>query len=117
VFCADRHLYSGHSDIVAPFLDRRNGRWYLFTCRKGDPLTAPRIAVFDSRGERVRGCLDEGHIDMGWVAQQDDESGPVAAAIRIGAKTCGPDGRFHYDRVEFVFDALTGGRRTLPVSP
>jgi hypothetical protein len=32
----------------------------------------------------------------------------VASAIRIGHKTCGPDGRHHTDTTELTFDALTG---------
>ena len=51
------------------------------------------------------------------VGQQGGGNGPVAVAIRIGTKTCGPDGRFHTDCDEFLFDALTGRARTLPVRP
>src|SRR5262249_22258742 len=40
----------------------------------------------------------------------------VAMAIRIGQKTCGPQGRFHQDREEFTFDALTGEPGPLPFS-
>ena len=35
-------------------------------------------------------------------------------AVRIGHKTCGPDGRFHFDTEEFTWDALTGEPYELP---
>jgi hypothetical protein len=37
-------------------------------------------------------------------------------SIRIGEKSCGPDGRFHQAREEFIYDALTGAERELPFS-
>jgi hypothetical protein len=52
---------------------------------------------------------------MGWVARLSDAGGPIAVAIRVGAKTCGPDGRFHQGIDEFAFDALTGQPWPLPV--
>jgi hypothetical protein len=113
LFCADRTSYRGHSDIVQPVLDRATGRWCIYTCRESDPAAAPRVALFDAQGERTWGHVEHGHMDMGWVAQFER---PIAMAIRIGAKTCGPDGRFHFDRDEFVFDALTGEPQPLPFS-
>ncbi len=44
-------------------------------------------------------------MDFGWVAQWDEGSEPVAAAIRIGRKTCGPDGRHHQGLDEYVYGA------------
>jgi hypothetical protein len=113
LFCADRASYRGHSDIVQPVLDRASGKWFVYTCRESDPPAAPRVALFDARGQRVWGHVDAGHMDMGWVAQFER---PVAMAIRIGRKTCGPDGRFHFDRDEFTFDVLTGEPVALPFS-
>jgi hypothetical protein len=72
--------------------------------------------LFDDQGHRVWGHVDRGHMDMGWVARLGDGGRPVAMTIRIGRKTCGPDGRFHQDCEEFVFDALSGEARKLPFS-
>lgn len=116
LFCADRDVYCGHSDVVQPVLDRSSSRWFIYTCREGDEEASPRVALFDDKGERVWGHVDQGHIDMGWVACLGDDGAPVAIAIRIGNKACGPDGRFHYDRDEFTFGALTGEEHTLPFS-
>lgn len=101
---------------LAPLLDRATGRWFLYTCRESDPRAAPRVALFDAAGQRVWGALDQGHIDMGWVARLGPAGEPVAMAIRIGRKTCGPDGRTHQACEEFTFDALTGEPRPLPFS-
>ncbi len=116
IFCADRDLYSGHSDVIAPMLDHASGRWFIYTIREGDGEVSPRVALFDDKGARVWGAVDRGHMDMGWVARLNDDASHVAMAIRIGQKTCGPDGRFHQDRTEFVFDARTGHPRELPYS-
>ena len=116
LFCADRDVYKGHSDIVQPVLDRSGNRWLLYTCRENDPQATPRVVGFDAGGRRLWGHVDEGHIDMGWVARLGNNFEPVAMAIRIGHKTCGPDGRFHFERDEFVFNPLNGEPYTLPFS-
>jgi hypothetical protein len=114
LFCADRDVYRGHSDVVQPFLDRETGRWFLYTCRESDARATPRVLLFDDAGRRVWGAVEQGHMDMGWVARLGERL--VAMAIRIDAKTCGPDGRFHQGREEFAFDALTGEPLSLPFS-
>ncbi|MCI0477085.1 MAG: hypothetical protein L0Y55_12620, partial [Anaerolineales bacterium] len=116
IFCADRETYRGHSDIAQPVWDRAHNRWYVYTCREGDPHASPRVALFDDQGARVWGQVERGHMDLGWVAHPEENAPPLAMAIRIGAKTCGPDGRFHIDRDEFTFDALSGAPRPLPFS-
>jgi len=115
-FCADRETWRGHSDVVQPVLDRATGRWLLYTCRESDGAVSPRVALFDGRGQRIWGAVDRGHMDMGWVARLGEGGRQVSMAIRIGHKTCGPDGRFHQDRDEFVFDTLTGAEQRLPCS-
>jgi hypothetical protein len=112
-FCADRDHYAGHSDVIAPLLDRARGKWFIYTIRESDAKVSPRVALFDANGQRVWGAVDEGHMDMGWVAHLAGYDTPTAMAIRIGHKTCGPDGRFHVGMTEFCFDALTGAPRDL----
>ncbi|HUT32129.1 MAG TPA: polysaccharide lyase 11 [Planctomycetota bacterium] len=123
VFCADRMAYRGHSDVVQPFTDPRTGQWLLYTCRESDPKATPRVVVFDAKGNRVWGAVDEGHMDMGWIARLGDGGAPVAMAIRIGSKGAGPGGTTRTGVHEFVFSAVTGEKldlgfsvyRTLPV--
>jgi hypothetical protein len=64
------------------------------------------VNLYRADGTRVWGALDHGHIDMGWVANLDGRA--VASAIRIGAKTLGPGGRFHANLEEFAWDLWTG---------
>jgi hypothetical protein len=114
LFCADKDAYRGHSDIVQPIWSQETGRWLIYTCREGDPAASPRVVMYDGDGDYIWGQVEHGHIDMGWAARLAPGARPVVMAIRIGAKTCGPDGRFHQNRDEFVFDALTGESCDLP---
>jgi hypothetical protein len=114
LFCADRDSYRGHSDVVAPVLDWNTREWFFYTCRESDGNAAPRVAFYSSRGERIWGDLDRGHIDLGWVARLGDNREPVASAVRIGHKVCGPDGRYREGVEEFAWDAMTGRPVELP---
>ena len=117
LFCADRDTWRGHSDVIQPVLDWNEDRWYLYTCREGHQKVAPRVAFYDHQGRRIWGDLEEGHIDMGWVARLGDDGRKLAMAIRIGTKTLGPTGGLqHTGTEEFVYDALTGEERSLPFS-
>lgn len=116
LWCADRDTYRGHSDIIWPFRDPDDDGWLIYTCRESDPQASPRVVCYDAHGERVWGAVDRGHMDMGWVANVGEGGRPVAMAIRIDHKTCGPDGRHHFGRDEFVFDAATGEPVELPFS-
>ncbi len=122
LFCCDRDVYRGHSDVVQPIrLD--DGSWRIFTCREDDYEASPRVVMFDGEGRRLWGHVDRGHIDMGWTARIGPGGRLVTTAIKIGKKTCGPDGRFHQAIEEFAFDTITGEPielgfshyRTLPV--
>ena len=115
IFCADCTRWQQHSDVIAPFLDRETGQWYVFTTREKDVNQAPRVVTYDDQGEIVWSDLDRGHIDMGWVAR----SGPgelTATAIRIRSKSLGPDGRIHENLEEFAYDAITGTPKQLAFS-
>jgi hypothetical protein len=108
LFCADRDVYHGHSDVIQPFQDIETGRWYIYTCRESDGSASPRVVVFDDNGKRVWGQVDHGHIDMGWVARIGDNRKPIAMAIRIGNKRFTSNGIIHDVPEQFTFDALTG---------
>ena len=120
-FCADEDVYKGHSDIVIPTHDLDasdgEGEWLLYTCRESDGNAAPRVVLFDAKGQRRWGHVERGHMDMGWVARTNDDHSHTAMSIRIGAKTCGPDGRFHQQMDKFAFDVRTGDEITLPFDP
>ncbi|MEK3914564.1 hypothetical protein [Paenibacillus sp. FSL H7-0331] len=116
LFCADRDVYEGHSDVVQPILDSSSQTWSLFTVRESDPAATPRVVMFDDQGNRKWGDVEQGHMDIGWAARLKDDRSHVTMAIRIGAKTCGPDGRFHQDMDEFTYDAGTGKPYELPFS-
>ena len=108
VFCHDKENYSGHSDIIDPFKHPQTGEWLIYTCREKELKVAPRVAVFDSKGERVWGDVDYGHMDAGWIGNIGPNSRPIAMAIRIKGKEKNKDGVFH-DKVEqFTWDAITG---------
>lgn len=67
------------------------------------------------RGEPVLVTAQGTYADMylqGW--RPDLTRRWVAMAIRIGKKTSGPDGRFHQNCDEFLFDAVTGEELKLP---
>ena len=117
-WCADRYEYQGHTDIVQPFRSA-DGTWRIFTCRESDPGASPRIVTFSADGTRAWGAVEQGHIDVGWVARLagDDGVRHISYGLRIGAKSCGPDGRTHQQREPFVFDAVSGAPRTLPFDP
>ncbi|MCC7147322.1 MAG: hypothetical protein IT443_12820 [Phycisphaeraceae bacterium] len=112
-WCADRDTYRGHSDVIQPIFDEESSRWFVYAIRESAYDVAPRVALYDDQGRRIWGQVDKGHMDMGWTARLDDGR-RLVMAIRISGKTCGPDGRFHSDREEFLFDARTGAPATLP---
>jgi hypothetical protein len=116
LFCADRDVYRGHSDVVQPLFNHATGKWSLFTVRESDPKATPRVVMFDAQGNRRWGDVEAGHMDIGWAARLQDDRSHVTMAIRIGAKTCGPDGRFHQSMDEYTYDAETGKPYSLPYS-
>jgi hypothetical protein len=116
IACGDCNRYNGHSDVIQPFLDWTRNRWFTFTCRENDPVTSPRVAVFDPEGARIWGDVDRGHMDVGWVAHLDPQSGPVAMSLRIGTKSLGPGGLARTGVEEFVWEAISGKPRKLGFS-
>lgn len=113
IWCADREVYRGHSDIIQP-VRMANGEFRLFTAREGDPAARPRVVCFDAHGQRLFGGVETGHMDMGWAARLPPWEAPVGMAVRIGHKSCGPDGRFHEDPEVFAWNLETGDPVDLP---
>lgn len=112
----DGDTWKGHSDVNLPVRDRTAGSWSIYACRESqDPHGGPRVAAFAADGRRTWGALDHGHIDQGWVAHLPGFATPTAWALRIGAKSRGPEGTERQGREEFAFCALTGAPRSLPM--
>ncbi len=108
LFCCDRDTWHGHSDVIAPFRDPHTGQYLIFTCREGHQAGQPRVVCFDDKGERVWSRIDEGHMDMGWVAHIGDNGHPIAMAVRIGQKRFTQQGIKRSDKECFTWDAVTG---------
>ncbi len=115
MWCAERETYHGHSDVNCPVLDWDTDRWYMYTCRESEG-GIHRVNLFDDHGEKVWGALDKGHIDMGWVARLGDE-GLTSLAVRVGHKSCGPDGRHHTGTEFFLYDTFTGAPKEVSFDP
>jgi hypothetical protein len=108
IFCADRATWRGHSDMVQPFPDPATGRWLFWVIRESFEELAPRIILYNDRGERVWSALDYGHIHKGWVGRIGAQGGLIATAVRIESQTKTLEGRYYTGISEFAFDALTG---------
>ncbi len=115
LFCADRDSYKGHSDVVQPVLDRDRNRWFIYTCRESGGVS-PRVVMFDDKGRRIWGDLKTGHIDMGWAARIGENGEHVVMAVRIGAKSAGPQGFFRKETEEFTYKTFIGEKCQLPYS-
>lgn len=108
LFCCDRDTYHGHSDLIIPVTDQNGIPWRLFTCREQEEENGPRICCYDGKGTRVWGNLERGHIDLGWVARLGPSAEKYGLGVRIGHKTCGPEGRFHDSYEEFIYEMESG---------
>lgn len=116
VFCPDIDTYNGHSDVAQPVWDASAKKWYLFTCRETQPKMPPRICLFDDKGKRIWGHVDEGHIDQGIVARIGDNYRQILFALKIDTKVFEKDGIVRSGQIEYHFDALTGNEVKLPYS-
>ncbi|MFB2121268.1 pectate lyase [Parapedobacter sp. 2B3] len=111
LFVADYDRYTGHSDVVQPVMNRKEKRWYLYTCRENGEQ--PRLVFFNDKGERIWTDLT-GHVDIGWVATFSPKGKVVAAAYEIDRKFA--DG-FEWVRTngrEYFYDVFTGERLDPP---
>ncbi len=108
LFCADEDTWQGHSDIIQPVYDYDNNKWYFFTCRESHDRQAPRVALYDSRGDRVWGDLDRGHIDTGWAARLGDNGEPYVLGVKVGQKIRTAEGETRTEVTEFTYKAFCG---------
>ena len=108
--------YHGHSDVVQPVFNWSDSSWVIFTCRESHREAAPRIVTFNSKGDRIWGDVESGHIDIGWVAKIRKDKNPVAMGVKIEEKVAGPDGFFRSGTREYFYDVFTGSRDSLPFS-
>lgn len=113
---ADEHVWDGHSDVISPFRDGPEAPWHLFTARESPYAkpAPPRVVAYGPDGRRIWTALEEGHMDMGWVAWIAPGRW-VAYALRLGGKRAGPQG-FERHGEEFFWDPFTGAPLELPVS-
>lgn len=116
LFCADADTYSGHSDIIQPFLEPGSDRWLIYVTREKQSVIPPRVAVYDAAGQRVWGDLDHGHMHIGWIARLAPDQ-MTAMALRIGSQQQTKQARMIGNREIFAYDAPTGRRIEMPFDP
>lgn len=113
LFCADEDVWEGHSDIIEPVLDWKNNKWYFFTCRENFNDLAPRVVLYDEKGDRQWGDLEEGHIDTGWAARIGEDGAPVVLGVKVGKKVRTAEGERRTGVVENTYEAFTGKKINL----
>lgn len=116
LFCGDKGRYIGHSDLVAPFQDRKTGKKYIYTIREDDEREGePRVVTYDDKGERVWcGVESYGHMHRGWLANIGTDFRKVAMAMRITRRVIKNE-IVDTEPEDFYFDAVTGEPMTAPV--
>lgn len=108
LFCADEANWKGHSDIVQPVLDYATDTWSVFTCRESFNNQSPRLVMYNQKGEKIWGDVDEGHMDTGWTARLGDNGEPVVLGVKVGKKIRTAEGERRTGVVEYTYEAFTG---------
>jgi len=107
---ADRDGYHGHSDIVMPTLDRKSGRWSIFTCREFPwPEGSCGVVMFGDQGQELWGYRGLDHVHCGWTARLCDDGTHRCFAVEV---TKGEDPNVRRRKHHF-FD-MDGNRLELP---
>ena len=116
VFCGDKGLYSGHSDIVLPFIDPKTGKKYIYTCREDyEQPGEPRVITYDAHGERAWTAVESsGHLHNGWLANIGPACRKIAMAMRINRVVIDNAIR-DIEPEDFYFDAVTGEPLSCPL--
>lgn len=104
----------GHSDIVMPTLDRKSGRWMIYTCRElPQPREARGIVMFDDQGRELWGYRNMEHVHTGWTARLCDDGTHRCFAVEMSGNKTGVLATHFFDidgnRLEQPF-SLQGAR-------
>ena len=109
LFCCDKGLYFGHSDLVFPFYDEKTGKKYIYTAREDDERPGvPRVVTYNEKGEREWFAIpDIGHMHTGWMANIGPDRRKIAMAMRINRQVVN-NAIADLEPTDFFFDAITG---------
>lgn len=121
LFICDGKNWNDHSDVVQPVWNKKDNKWYYWTCReKGEEKSRPRAALFDEKGLPVWAIQEtKGHFHRGWVANIGKNGEKLAMAARYAIDKDNPktivsnNKKFEY----WVFDAFTGKEVSVPFNP
>ena len=113
LFCADEANWEGHSDIIQPVLNYTTNSWSVFTCRESFNNQSPRLVMFNQKGEKVWGDVDEGHMDTGWAARLGENGEPIVLGVKVGKKIRTADGEKRTGVVEYTYNAFSGEKINL----
>lgn len=84
IWVADCDNYHGHSDIVMPTLDRKTGRWSIYTCREFPwPEGSRGVVMFDDQGQELWGHRGMDHMHDGWTARLCDDGAHCCYAVEV----------------------------------
>jgi hypothetical protein len=108
IFCCDRKAWNGHSDIIQPVFNRRESRWYIWTCRESYQNQAPRLVLYNDEGKRIWSDIDSGHMDTGWAARIGPNGEPLVLGVKVGKKIRTAEGERRTGVVEHTYDPFTG---------
>lgn len=111
---ADRDGYHGHSDVVMPTLDRRTGRWSIYTCREFPwPEGSRGVVMFDDQGRELWGHRGMGHMHDGWTARLCDDGTHRCYAMEMLTDKSRGRGSWRLTTRHFLYD-LSGRSLEVP---
>ncbi len=119
LFVMDGKKWNDHSDVVQPFRNSKDNKWYYWTCReKGEDVPRPRAVLFDEKGIPLWGVQQtKGHFHRGWVANIGPGGQKLAMAARYALDRQKAI-TYNDDQYEcWVYDAFTGKEVSVPFNP
>lgn len=66
------------------------------------------MVLYDDKGNRKWGDLEEGHIDNGWAARIGDNGEPIVLGVKVGEKVRTAEGEHRMGVVENTYEAFSG---------
>lgn len=119
LFIMDGNNWTNHSDVVQPVWNRKDNKWYYWTCREsGNDVPRPRAVFFDEKGSPIWSVKETiGHFHRGWVANigPNGEKLAMAARYAIDRKKAVTFNNNEYEY--WIYDALTGKEISVPFNP